>query len=71
MSRKMVFEVTATVPDDVDSNYLREYMRSAICSWSGQFNPEDSLFGWWYRKDRKGDLHYSKLTIKPIKTVEL
>lgn len=45
--KKMKFVVTVIVPDDCSVTWIRRYMRDAITCWSGQFQPEDSLFGWW------------------------
>ena len=43
--RKVTMQVTINAPDDCSAEQIRFYVREAISSWSGQFDPEDSLFG--------------------------
>lgn len=52
MSRKIKVLLTVEVPDDTSAEYMRSYMREAIEAWSGQFHPDDSLFGWFYPKQK-------------------
>ena len=46
------YHIRVKLPDDIDKEYFREYMRAAIEEWSGQFHPEHSLFGWFHNKQR-------------------
>ena len=65
MSRKQKFIVTVDVPDDYNANEIRAYMREAISQWSGQFHPDDTLFGWFYKDGPSYEPRH--LTIRPVK----
>ncbi len=62
MTQRVNLLVKIDMPEEMYVNDLREYVRDAIESWSGQFAPDDPLFGWFYEKKR--------LTIRPISMTE-
>ena len=64
-TQEVVFQVRIQMPKEMYVKDLRAYIEDAISSWSGQFHPNDPLFGHFYsrRKDK-----VVNLTIKPVKT---
>jgi hypothetical protein len=53
------FVVKIDIPDGYTPSDIRDYMRDAISNWSGQFHPDDPLFGWFHAQE-------DRLTIKFI-----
>lgn len=59
MAKRVKMLVTFNLPRTYGVKEIKEYMRSAINSWSGEFHPDDELFRY--------DWNLSFGSVEPIK----
>jgi hypothetical protein len=44
MSRIQYYLVTVTIPDDIGTNWMADYIRVAVQTWKGGMDPDSAIF---------------------------